>query len=103
MEDMEMVFKHVRAAKRDGKEISDACVRVVASLHHNGGTASYGLASTGTVPKDISELWVELFGPSHEVYQEADNNTRDMFDAMSSYLRAHAGRGPVSGWSRLWL
>lgn len=102
--DESAVRDEVRAAQREGREISDACARVVASWWHDGqASAGDSFVSTGAITTpDPSDLWRELG-------RDADGQPEwmvDALDCLGTYLvrRFNDGKaGPVAGWSGLWV
>jgi hypothetical protein len=99
-DDLDLARAECARAAAEGRKISDACARVIASLYHEGGTSpSASFAAAGVIPADPACLWQDLFGA---VYGRMgpDKALADMFRA---YLADAGQRGPVSGWSRLWL
>lgn len=89
------------AARDDGDIIPDACARVIASQWHCG-NMSVSFSSTGAVTADPEAVWREMFLPE---YDGAAMTPEDRLaaDSLRTYLE-HAGeRGPVAGWSGLWL
>lgn len=112
MDDMEKALTECRKALAEGREISDACARVIASMFHCGqGSASYSFASTGrisasedwsSIVADRSNLWGQMF-PDYTVLAPGERLLGDM---MGTYLltRVKSGVvGAVPGWSDLWL
>jgi hypothetical protein len=100
MSDSELIARECRTAVIERREISDACARVIASQWHNGqASLGYSFASTGAIT-DPSALWRELI-PDYDALQRGSD--RDAANMLGTYL-ANAGiRGPVTGWSNLWL
>lgn len=103
MPDMELAVAACRAAQSEGREISDACARVIASMYHGGQwSRGYALASSGAVVDGSDGLCSELFGD----YATLSPNAKLLYDMMGTYLltRVEEGRtGPQEGWSSLWL
>ncbi len=108
MSDMEKVIAECRA-KHGREEISDACARVIASLYHDGQwSRAYALSSTGAITDDPSAVWREMFGTKmpatgRTMYESATADEKIMMDMMGTYLIRAGERGPVPGWSDLWL
>ena len=99
MNDMDKVKAEVQA-KWGREEISDACARVIASWHHGGqATQGYAFVSTGAI-SDPSALWRELF---LDCYPQMSRQERLDADMVGTYLNHHGPRGPVDGWSSLWV
>ncbi|URN01221.1 hypothetical protein LUW76_46860 [Actinomadura madurae] len=97
---MEKVVAECRA-KHGGQKISDACARVIASLYHDGQwSLAYSLASTGAITDHPMRVWREMFGT---LYSGASDDEKLVMDRMRSYLTRAGRRGPVRGWSCLWL
>ncbi|WP_433474950.1 hypothetical protein ACQPZP_40785 [Spirillospora sp. CA-142024] len=100
MGDMEKVVAECRA-KRGVQEISDACARVIASLYHDGQwSLAYSFASTGAITDHPEQVWREMFGA---LYSGASRDEKLVMDMMGTYLTRAGRRGPVRGWSGLWL
>src|SRR5262249_29168665 len=116
MGDAEKVLAECVTAQAEDREISDACARVIASWHYAGqASAGYAFVSTGTIPPDImteddpsevwyagsEQVWRELFGDGH--YESLPADGRLAADMLGTYLLKAGTRGPVAGWSRLWV
>lgn len=100
MGDMEKIVAECRA-KRGVQEISDACARVIAALYHDGQwSLSYSFASTGAITDHPERVWREMFGT---LYSGASADEKLVMDMMGTYLARAGKRGPVRGWSGLWL
>lgn len=98
--DQDAVYAEVEAKEGQG-EITDACARVIASWWHNGqASLGYAFTSTGAIPDDPSDLWRELCAAD---YQRMAPQDKRAADALGTYLRAAGPRGPVDGWSTLWV
>jgi hypothetical protein len=98
MGDAEKVASEVNA-KSGREEISDACARVIASWWHGGQKSlGYSFVSTGAIT-DASDLWRELF-PDYSSLSDADKIAADM---LGTYFTNAGTRGPIEGWSGLWL
>lgn len=96
------VLVEVQAAQDEGREISDACARVIASWFSGGESAAgYAFVSTGTVPRDPDVVvWRELVGDTYATHPAW---LRLALDALGTYLVRAGERGPVEGWSKLWV
>jgi hypothetical protein len=110
MDDPDKIQAEVAAAAHEGREISDACARMIASLWHGGqGTSGYSFASTGAIPDDPHLVWRDLFGPwnprrgEFEAYADSGRQDQRAMDALGTYLHNAGPRGPVAGWSDKWL
>lgn len=79
-------------------ELDDGTARTIAALWRSGGIGE-SFVSTGAIPADSSELWRELFADDYRTMHPADKMAADY---LGTYLTAHAGRGPVEGWYRVW-
>ena len=100
--DQEAVYAECRQAQAEGREISDACARVIASWWHNGqGSPGYAFVSTGAYGSS-TDLWRDLTDNGRE-YDRADADDRLALDMLGTYLLNRDDRGPVPGWSRLWV
>lgn len=99
MGDFEKVAQAAREAQNMGREIFDGEARTIAALFHNGqASPSYSFASTGAI-EDPTELWRDLFGD----YSRLLPDEQLVADMMGTYLSARADRGPVPGWSHMWV
>lgn len=106
MGDMEKALAECYKAQGEGREITDACARVIASMYHNGqASRGYSFASTGYIGDSAygsSPLWRELF-PN---YKDLPKDEALLADMLGTYLLARLCRGEmgkVEGWSQLWL
>lgn len=100
MSDETKITINCRAAQAAGHEIDDATARVIASLYHSGqASLGYSFGSTGAIPEDTSRLWRELF----PFYRGLSQDERLWADMLGTYLLHHGERGPVDGWSLLWV
>lgn len=95
------VDREVRAAQAAEREISDGCARVIASWWYSGDCdLAYAFVSTGAiVVDDACELWRILASD----YRSQPLWMRRALDSLGTYLINRADRGPVSGWSGLWV
>ena len=76
--------------------IPDATARAIASQYHGGqATALYAFTSTGAITTDLlTEVYAEL----------GDATNRTHLRALTDYIIDYGStRGPVPGWSRLWV
>lgn len=100
MGDLDKVMAEVNAAYGE-REISDACARVIASLYHPGQASyAYSFASTGAIPEESGYITQQCF-PGDLGNLSGDEML--MLGALGTYLINRPERGPVDGWSRLWL
>lgn len=128
--DEQAIFAECRAAQADGREISDACARAIATAWHGGpGTRAYAFACTGAIiadadpashtRADIAErdgeaptaLWREIFAreiryglhgrTTHRTYDTLPPDWRHAADMFGTYLCQHTARGPQPGWPAL--
>lgn len=101
MSDFDNAVALSRAAEAAGQEIPDAVARVIASLYHEGqASVSYSFASTGAIPETADDLWREMW-PSG--YDGLSDDEKVLFGMFGTYALNRADRGPVPGWSRLWI
>ncbi len=99
MNDSDAVHIHCTAQQEAGEEIADGTARVIASWWHGGqSSAAYSFVSTGAVD-DATDLWREMFDGYHAM------SPRDRLagDMLGTYLMRAGRRGPVAGWSDLWV
>lgn len=102
MGDEDAVYAEV-AAKIGKEEISDACARVIASWWYSGqASLGYAFVSTGAIPDNPSDLWQELFLKEYQG-DELSPRDRDAANMLGTYLQKAGPRGPVEGWSNLWV
>jgi hypothetical protein len=95
-----LVVAHCRAARDADCNVSDACARMAGCLYQRGPfSASATFASTGTI-RDPDALWRELFPRYATVTSLAERLVADM---LRRYLTTAGHRGPVPGWSELYL
>ncbi len=101
MDDLTTVIRHATEAQARDEEISDACARMIAAMWH-GGQASdgYAFASSGAI-SDPDDVYRSLFGVA--TYAALPAEEKILADMMGTYLIRAGRRGPVSGWSRLWI
>jgi hypothetical protein len=104
MSDFDKVMAHVRLVptdEYDQGEISDACARVIASWFVAGSnTEAMSFVSTGAIVGDTSALWRQLGG---DIYNAQTPDDRLFLDFLGTYILNRADKGPVEGWSNLWL
>jgi hypothetical protein len=82
-------------------EISDACARVIASWFHDGqSSAGYSFVSTGAIA-DPTDVYRDL--TPGDVYNDQPEWMQAALSCLGTYLSNRADRGPVSGWSNLWV
>lgn len=103
MSDEAKVYRNCAEAREAGREIDDATARVIASWYHDGGTsASYSFVSTGAITKDPGKLWAE-FTREGTLYISGDERDKMTLLKLAAYLIHRTDRGPVPGWSNLWV
>jgi hypothetical protein len=78
--------------------ISDGAARTIASWWTDGPLAEQ-FASTGTVTEGV---WDELTDRG-AVVRQVNPDHRQALEKLRDYLTRHAGRGPVQGWSEVWV
>lgn len=101
MTDAQVALANCQAAQAKGKEIDDATARTIASWHYDGqASMGYAFVSTGTIRDG---LWRELFASPPSYYESLSADDRLMADMLGTYLLRAGVRGPVPGWSRLWV
>lgn len=88
-------FNHCRSAPG---LISDGAARTIASWWVDG-QLGLSFVTTGAVPDGV---WDELTNGGTIVRQVNDNH-RLALQKLHAYLNRHAGRGPVPGWSKVWV
>jgi hypothetical protein len=99
MGDLENAVHAARVAQGHDQEIDDATARVIASLYHEGqASVSYSFVSTGAIV-DPTSVYREMF-PNYDALAPDEKLLASMF---GTYLHNRPDRGPVAGWSRIWL
>ena len=114
MSDYQMVAAEIRAAVAAGREISDACARMIAASYHSDGVGA-AFSTSGAVTGDVYRSLFYLRG--EHMYDSASPHARREMDMMGTYLTALKDdpratwseddgcwlRPAVPGWSGLWL
>jgi len=93
------VVRNCRAAQDAGHEIDDATARVIASWWHDG-AAGYEFTSTGTVNPRVRRWLSDTIVSEYTALGEDDRLALDM---LGTYMFRTPCRGPVPGWSALWV
>jgi hypothetical protein len=84
----------------DRARVSNGLARVIGSRWYTGQEPdSYAFVSTGAIPQDVVSFWRTLV-PS---YLSLGGFDRRALDFLAGYLLRNAGRGPVPGWSQVWV
>jgi hypothetical protein len=100
MGDFETAVRNAITAMGQGVEIDDATARVIVSLYHAGqASASYSFASTGNI-SDPTDVYRECFPGD---YNSLTWDEQAVANMLGTYLVNRADRGPVAGWSKLWV
>lgn len=69
-------------------------------MYHDGqASASYSFTSTGAI-SDPTDVYRECFPAPYNSMSPDEQTLANMF---GTYLGNRADRGPVEGWSKLWL
>jgi hypothetical protein len=99
----EAVFAECRAAQEAGQEISDGCARTIAAWYQeNGRSAEF--VSTGAIPQEPSDVWRSCFYlGNRSLYRDMPPSLKLAADMLGTYLVRAGRRGPVPGWSKLWV
>jgi hypothetical protein len=99
----EAVFAECLAAQQAGEEISDGCARTIAAWYQeNGPSAEF--ATTGAIPEDPSDVWRSCFYLNgRSMYPDMNAAMKLAADMLGTYLTRAGTRGPVTGWSGLWV
>jgi hypothetical protein len=96
-----LVWKEIRSAMVEGRLISDACARVIASWFHDGqGSAGYAFVSTGIID-DPSLLIGELFDVA--TLKQLEDGDFAVALALGRYVHEVGPRPAKPFWSTLWL
>lgn len=93
--DEKAVFAHCRTTTG---LISDGAARTIASWWVSGPTGQ-SFVTTGAVPEGV---WDELVDGG-AVVTTAPPEHAAALQMLRDYLTHHAGRGPVAGWSGVWV
>jgi hypothetical protein len=97
--DLTVLTIHCEARSEAGEEISDAAARTVAALWHDGSAPALSFLSTGAIVESTTVLWGRFFGD----YSGLSARERLVADMFGTYLLNRSERGPVPGWSGLWV
>lgn len=102
MGDFDNAVRAARTAQDAGTEIDDATARTIASMYHSGqASVSYSFVSTGRIPATADDLWRDLW-PDHAL-PHLTAEERLLLSMFGTYCLNRSDRGPVEGWSRLWV
>ena len=99
--DFEKCLIECNRAQADAEEISDGCARTIASMYHEPGYPAGPAFSTSGAISDPDEVWDALFGRGF--YSSMTMDEKMLADMLGTYLIAAGPRGPVPGWSSLWV
>lgn len=102
MDDHDKVQLHIDAAEEEGHEISDACARVIASWWASGMGVGQSFATTGAVTTPSDDVYGDLTD-NGRLYTSASPDDKRALNWLGTYLLNREDRGPVEGWSGLWL
>lgn len=95
------VFAKCRIAQSVSHEIDNATARVIASWYASGDTAQQAFVSTGAIVDD--RLW-RLLTDDGALYDAAPTESHKLaLDMLGTYLLNRSDRGPIAGWSTLWV
>jgi hypothetical protein len=98
MSDDEQISREVRRADFTDEPINDACARMIAAQWHGGqATAMCSFATTGAI---TPALYDEV---DREVHAHWNTFDGPILKALGYYIQHRGERGPVPGWSNLWL
>lgn len=104
-DDLTLAMQECQAAQAEQREISDACARVIAALYQDSEVGA-ALATTGAIIASPDSVWCSLFGGlDHNGYTFYAGMGREQLlaDMLGTYLIRAGKRGPVPGWSKLWI
>jgi hypothetical protein len=102
---MTLAMAECQAAQSEDREISDAAARVIASLYMDDDNGA-ALATTGAIIASPDTVWWSLFGGTDHNgngFYTTMGREQLLADMLGTYLIRAGKRGPVPGWSRLWL
>lgn len=95
------VYAACRQAQVEDREIDDGTARTIAAWYQSPGQPDgAAFASTGAIRGD--SVWHQLAQPEYS-NGSADAHDRFILDMLGTYLVQAGERGPVAGWSRLWV
>ena len=85
------------------REVSDGCARTIASWWHapDNGEAALRFVATGEIATPADDVWRGLWTPAE--YAALSTAHRLALDMLSTYLLHREDRGPVPGWTRMWV
>ena len=102
MDDLGKCLAECRERQGRGREISDGCARTIAAMYHEPGfPAGPAFSTSGAIPEDPMDVWHALFGRGF--YSGMTMDEKLLADMLGTYLIAAGPRGPVPGWSSLWV
>lgn len=104
--DQEAVNTEVALASVEGREITDGCARTIASWYASGNeTKGYAFVSTGAIKESGTAVWRSLtdMGRGPSAYDRATPADKLALDMLGTYLVNAGERGPVEGWSGVWV
>lgn len=101
--DQQAITRECRTARAAGEEISDGCARAIAAWYAVG-MPSASFATSGAIT-DPSEVWRDLFTLRNgtDMYPGMSADEKLPADMLGTYLTSAGPRGPVAGWSRVWV
>jgi hypothetical protein len=89
-------------ASANDREISDGCARAIAAGYMSG-IAGASFATTGAI-SDPTDVWRDLFYVNgRSMYPGMSAAEKLAADMLGTYLGGAGKRGPVDGWSSLWI
>lgn len=102
MSDIIAIANECAAAHWEGREISDGAARAIAAGYQEG-MPSASFATTGAI-SDPTEVWRDLFYVNgRSMYPSMSTDEKLAADMLGTYLSNAGKRGPVAGWSGLWV
>ncbi len=104
-DDVTLAMQECQAAQSEGREVSDACARVIASLYMDDDNGA-ALATSGAIIASPDTVWWSLFGGTDHNgngFYKTMGREALLADMLGTYLINSGERGPVPGWSNLWL
>lgn len=96
------IARECQAARAEGREISDGCARAIAAQYMSGDLGA-AFATSGAIigPSDV---WRDLFFiGNRSMYEGMSLPEKTAADMIGTYLINAGERGPVDGWSNVWV
>jgi hypothetical protein len=103
MNDTQRVYAKCNQAQLDGDVIDHGTARTIASWFQQSDGITDVFVSTGAIDV-VRRLWVALMDDGgFDLYRGCDFATRFAIMNLAHYILTSGTRGPVPGWSDMWV